>query len=52
MKKECLKYFRDSLSQNSFVKLTLVKYRVSEQGLENVYAGNEPVRKIMDKYKK
>jgi len=42
MKKEFLEIFKDSLEQNTFVKLTLGKYRGSEAGLENVYA--EPVK--------
>jgi hypothetical protein len=42
LKEEFLKYFNESLAGNTFVKLTLGKYRGEEAGLENVYA--EPVK--------
>jgi len=42
MKKEFIGFFKESLEQNTFVKLTLGKYRGAEEGLENAYA--EPVK--------
>ncbi len=56
MKKEFLEIFNDSLVKNTFVKLTLGKYRGSEEGLENIYAepvkiGNEIMLMFRLKYK-
>ncbi len=42
MKDEYIKYLKASLKQNTFVKLTLGKYRGNEKSLENIYA--EPVK--------